>query len=183
VKGEREDIPVIARNMANQVANLLQPAMDIAGGKGDAPQLAPQVVDEAVEATASNGRRRRNPKARPGATPTRELKVVADPQTWGKPLQTWNCADKAIWLVFVMAETGVAKELIGAEIARLFNANFREAKTIRPQNVNRDLSKLKVGSEAYVGRNENEAWFLTDLGKKYAADLVSKAQGIAAKVN
>ena len=180
VKGERGDIPLITQNIGKQVGDLLKPAANIVEEQKPQLQLPMQnAIDVATVVTT----RRKRASTRSASTTAAQtnVEVVIDTTTWGTPHQSWKCAEKAIWLLYATAKSGGPSEMTSAEIVRVFNTRYRAAKTIRPQNVNRDLTALKGGTEAQVGRSEkNDAWFLTEAGEKRAIALITKAREQAA---
>lgn len=181
MKGERTDIPMMARNVANQVAGLFQPAVDIIEGNTPEPQLSRPVFDATPSASAEQAADRprkrsvRSKSARNGER-LEEPTLNADPAVFGAPLQAWSTIDKSIWLLFVAAEGGGPKEMIGNKIANVFSSQFREAGMIRRQNVNRDLLAVGTGNEALANRRADNSWFLTERGKKRARELITQAQ-------
>jgi hypothetical protein len=176
VKGERGDIPLIAQNIGKQFGDLMKPAANIV--EEQKPQLQLPMQNAIDVPAASNTRRRRAAARSNGSVPAPvQIDVVIDALTWGAPQQLWTCADKAIWLLYATSKCGGPSEMTSADIARVFNARYRAAKTILPQNVNRDLTRLKNGTNALVGRNDkNDAWFLIDAGEKHAIGLITKAR-------
>jgi hypothetical protein len=184
VKGERGDMPLIANNMAKQIGDMLKPAANIV--EGAQPQISGAIEASSVEPAPPRLRKKRGAvrvaRAAVSSTAASEPRknFVVDIASWGKPLQTWSQADKATWLLYVAAQSGFAKEMIGSEISSVFNEHYRQSGMIRPQNVNRDLGNYKDGVEALVGRTEALAWFLKDAGTKHAEKLVIEARGKAA---
>jgi hypothetical protein len=179
VKGDRGDIPLITQNIGKQFGDMLKPAANIVDEQKPQLQLPMNNVIDVPAATPAPARRKRS-GARSnggGASAPVQVEVTIDTNTWGTPQQTWKCSEKAIWLLFVMNKSGGPSEMTSTDIANVFNARYRAARTIRPQNVNRDLARLKSGADALVGRNEkNDAWFLTEAGEKAAIALITKTR-------
>lgn len=178
VKGDRGDIPLITQNIGKQFGDMLKPAANIVDEQK--PQLQLPMKNVIDVPTASPVRRKRSGAKTNGgsaaAAPV-HADVAIDTNTWGTPQQTWKGWEKAIWLLFVTAKSGGPSEMTSTDIANVFNARYRSAKTIRTQNVNRDLMRLKVGADALVGRNEkNDAWFLTEAGEKAAIALITRTR-------
>jgi hypothetical protein len=180
VKGERGDIPLITQNIGKQIGDLLKPAANIVDEQKPQLQLPMQ---NAIDVSVTPMTRRKRSGGRSNSntqTPVPIVDVTIDPATWGGPQQSWKCVDKAIWLLFVTSKNGGPSEMTSAEIVRSFNAHYRAAKEIRPQNVNRDLTRVKSGTDALVGRSEkNDAWFLTEAGEKHALALITRAREAA----
>lgn len=101
-----------------------------------------------------------------------------DPAKWGNPLQSWNTASKAIWLLRVVgAEAGIT-ELSAPTIRDTFNRHFRQSGAIRGNNISRDLGKLKTESLPKLGEDTTKdpsVWYLTHEGEKRAMELVAEA--------
>lgn len=182
VKGERGDMPLIANNMAKQFGDMFKPVANIVEGpQGQLPfPIDATAVEPAPEPTTKSRKRRPSPRAPRDmstiAAASSTAKFVPDPASWGNPIQTWSQVDKAIWLLYVAAQVGFAREMIGGEIATVFNAHFREAKMISAKNISRDLTPHKDGPGAMLGRTEALAWFLTEAGKTHATKLVVEAR-------
>ena len=116
----------------------------------------------------------------PRADETKPLVWTHDPNRWGTPSQNWTTAEKAQWLLHVVSQQTDIREIPSSQIAATFNKHFREAGPIRPQNVARDLGKLKTESPAPVSQDtmkDSKPWFLTQSGKTKAAELVSQGLG------
>ena len=179
MKGERGDIPLIAQHVGKQVENLIKPAVTIVEDK---PQMSLPIGGGPVIDVPTSARRRRTSKTNvkqhdAGAAAMSPPEVTIDPQAWGSPNQKWKGSDKAIWLLYAVANSGGPNELTSAQITTIFNTKFREAGTLLRQNVNRDLMKLKGSADGLVGRSDQtDAWFLTDAGKKHAIDLITKVR-------
>ena len=126
---------------------------------------------------------KRGTPSKPSLSRADEAKSVDwphDPDSWGMPPQKWNTAKKAQWLLYVVSRQTDVREMTSSQIAVTFNKHFREAGTIRPQNVARDFGKLKTKSPAPVSQDttkDSGSWFLTQSGEAEAAELANQALG------
>lgn len=179
IEGSREDIPLIAANIGQQLTGLLGPAAAIALGTGDAsshvdPARVPLPIVDQVKRRKKRATAPRSGDAQPEADNT-PIDFRHDPAKFGTPKQSWKTADKSLWLMHV-----VATELSGAVMVATFNKHFRQAGTITVSNSNRDLGRLKSKSPAVVGEDTTQTpprWFLTEEGTRQAMKLVADALG------
>jgi hypothetical protein len=181
IEGSREDIPLIAANLGQQLTGLIEPAVAIASGE---EPIAPPPVHAPTLHVVEEVRKRKRRAPAPSRSPESIETVNApldfrhDPAKYGSPKQAWKTADKAIWLLHV-----VEQELSGTVLVGTFNKHFKQAGTITVSNANRDLGRLKSKSPAVVGEDTTKnpsQWFLTDEGKRQALKLVGDALGRAA---
>lgn len=179
IEGSKEDIPLIAANLGQQLTGLLGPAAAIAAGEvpgtAETPSRALPIVEEVK-------RRRRRATTAKGAEATNgssgPIDFRHDPAKYGNPKQSWNTSDKAVWLLQV-----VGKEMSGTVLVATFNKHFKQAGIIAVGNTNRDLGRLKSKSPAVVGEDTTKSpsqWFLTDEGNRLAQKLVADALGRSA---
>lgn len=186
MRGERQEIPMLAANLRDQLAGMFEPVANVADGtapKKRVENTAPHI--EHAEPTPSPQRRRtKRPSQLNGTTQsTQAIDWVNDPEKWGSPRQEWTTLKKSIWLLYVAREAAGAGELSSGQIAATFNKHFREAKPIRPQNVTRDLRNAKGGVDSLVSENTTKhpsTWFLTNAGRAQAQRLIAEARGIEA---
>jgi hypothetical protein len=178
IEGSKEDIPLIAANLGQQLTGLLGPAAAIASGTDPssprAPTLAPLPMVDEVKKRKKRATSARSADAQSDATVT-PIDFRHDPAKFGTPKQSWKTSDKAVWLLHV-----VGKDSSGAVIAATFNKHFRQAGTITVGNSNRDLGRLKSKSPAVVGEDTTQTpprWFLTEEGSRQALKLVGDALG------
>lgn len=185
ISGDREDIPIIASNVGQQVAGMLQPAANIVDGDivtvDERVQSIPP-VNAAISNTRKNRRRRVGiPKVANADGGNSEFVFWEhSPTKWGNAQQGWNTTKKAIWLLYVVSHETEHKDMSASMIARTFNHHFRSAGAVHPPNVSRDLSKLKSKPGAPVGEDTAKSpshWYLTESGKKMAVGLVEEALG------
>lgn len=180
VEGSREDIPEISRQLANQLTGLVNPAMEVIAGSSD--EVEAQVVATVPAASDTKKRRKRktfsaNNNSSATAEASNELNWVHDPQKWGAPSQSWNTAEKCMWLLYVVEKELATTEMSQPQISATFNKHFKQSKLIKPSNVSRDLGKKKSGKDALVGENTTKSpstWFLTDAGRKAAEALIAQ---------
>jgi hypothetical protein len=184
IRGERADVPVIASNVGQQIAGLLEPAVNIVDGVRADLQHEQRSLPEGP----GNGKpmrrrgRTRRPRLGTGEAPEADgpLQIRHDPERFGTPRQDWNTCRKSIWLLYIVQESLKIKELSSARIANAFNQHFRQSGLIRRGNVGRDLGKAKTDVPSLVGENTNTSpttWFLTTTGINEAQKLVAEARG------
>jgi hypothetical protein len=178
IEGSREDIPLIAANLGQQLTGLLGPAAAIAAGTDEStrcdPAWAPLPMVDEVKKRRKRATTPRSVDTQPDAA-NAPIDFRHDPAKFGTPKQSWKTSDKAVWLMHV-----VAAELSGAVIVATFNKHFRQAGTITVGNSNRDLGRLKSKSPAVVGEDTTRTpprWFLTEEGTRQAMKLVADALG------
>ncbi len=178
VEGSRDDVPLIAQSVGNQIAGMLEPAARIV--EGDGSTRAPTSKEMTVSQPIKQSRRGRRARMGIESAPEHVVDWIHDPAKWGSPQQEWTTASKAMWLLYVVKQETGTKELSGASIAATFNKHFKQAKPIQPGNVNRDLGKLKVKPNAPVVEDTTKTpstWFLTDEGLKVAQNLTLQSRG------
>lgn len=181
IEGTKEDLPIISQNLANQLGNVITPAANMVQGARPAIPHIPAAPGLDADETKS---RRKSPRKNGGAD-TKAKKAVAldfvhDSSKWGTPSQDWNPTKKSLWLLYVVKAAGAATEMTATEVANTFNKHFRQAGTIQPSNVSRDLGKAKKQAPALVGEMTNQdpsPWFLTAEGEKIAIELVREGLG------
>lgn len=179
VEGTREDIPTITQNIGQEFAGMLAPVAQIVEGENpNQTNMAPTNGS----GTSENIRKKRVRKTistREG-TDVEAVDWVHDASKWGNPLQDWSTSEKSIWLLYVAKNEKGTGELSLGQITKTFNKHFKQAKLIIQGNVGRDLGKLKVKPDAWVGEDTTKTpttWFLTQNGQKEAERLVSIAKG------
>jgi len=181
IEGSKEDIPLIAANLGQQLTGLLGPAAAIASGTdASSPPPVPAAPLPMVEEVK---KRKKRVTAARSADATVEVATAAidfrhDPVKFGTPKQPWKTSEKAVWLLHV-----VSKEMSGTVLVATFNKHFRQAGMITVSNANRDLGRLKSKSPAVVGEDTTKnppQWFLTEEGSRQALKLVGDALGRAA---
>lgn len=185
IEGTRDDMPIIASSLGQQLSGLLQPSAQIIEGEvvRDVTPTAPSQPQE--DSTRRRRTRRKTGTGSPvsgGAAP--EANIVDwrhDPAKYGSPKQEWTTSDKILWTLYVAGEETGTREMNGSQLTRTFNKHFRQAGQVQKANVYRDLGKLKTGRKgelALVPENTTAnptTWFLTDAGVKAAQQLVLNA--------
>jgi hypothetical protein len=78
---------------------------------------------------------------------------------------------KAIWLIYVLKCIQGLNEIAASQLLATFNENFKQAKTIHPPHLSRDLGFAKVQNPAPVGEHKG-MWYLTDEGERQAKELI-----------
>jgi len=170
VEGSREDAPLIAKRVGQQMGGLLQPAL-LATGNGNAPA---NVVDAEVETENGAGKKKKGKKTG-GRTAAELLNFVHDPSQYGSPLQAWTTTQKAIWFLHVVGKQANVTQLTGTNIANNFNKFFKVSGAINSGNVitGRERERLK-GANSTVGADQTDGtakYFLTQSGTTLAERL------------
>ncbi len=173
IKGERGDLPMIAQNVGQQVAKMMEPSTNILEAKSIEVNTS-EIIDVTPKKRA---------KRSAGVAPRSET----PPPTWrhdaskyGMPLQDWPAQKKMTWLLYVARDMKVATELPATAIYKSFNTQFKEAGQLISNNATRDLGRLKISQ--LVGEDATKTpsvWFLQAEGVKQGAELVKEA--LAAK--
>jgi|SRR6185369_5843831 len=185
IEGSREDIPLIAQNVGQQIAGLLAPASKIVSGeKTDASSRTVHPIQTIVD--VSSARRKRKRLSIPpiaGAQDAEKAPNVLnwkhDSSKWNSPNQSWSTLDKALWLIYVAEQETQQTELTVRQIAETFNTHFKQAKTVRIPNVTRDMGNKKAGKDALVGENATispSKWYLTESGKSRVTKLIAEGK-------
>lgn len=185
IEGERDDAAMITRNLGTQLSGLIKPVGQIVDGAGEGEGtggVAPRAIS-AIEAPSRKARRsRRQPSTTsPDTDASVALEVSLAPEKFGVPRQEWKTAEKAVWLIYVLKESGMGDTFATRIIVETFNKHFKQSGTITTSNVTRDLGRLKTKERpAWVGENTTltpSGWFLTEEGQKRAQALVAAARG------
>jgi hypothetical protein len=187
IESERADVPLMAANLGQQFAQMLEPTANIAEGEPPRKAVSNALPASQVEEKPYNGRGRGR---RPNGTGTKggsvAVQLTHDEAKWGDPLQSWNPTNKAIWLLHVVEAASGTKELSAGDIAATFNTHFKAFGKVLPANVSRDLKKSKSGAGAlFVEDTETSPskWSLSATGKQEASKLIAAAKsGAAAEV-
>lgn len=182
IEGSKEDIPLIAANLGQQLTGLLGPAAAIVAGEDATfgPTPSPPAPLPMVEEVRRRKKKLTTARSADASAQLTHAPVDFrhDPAKFGAPKQSWSTSEKSVWLLHV-----VEKEMSGKVIVATFNKHFRQAGLIDVSHTNRDLGRLKSKSPAIVGedttRNPSH-WFLTEEGTRLALKLVGDALGRAA---
>jgi hypothetical protein len=182
VEGTREDVPLLAKQIGAQLGSLVAPAAAMADGKALGHQREPIDITPPREAQTGSAGKVRRPARRGGGGGESAVAVEFNHsvESYGSPLQAWNTAKKSMWLLYVSDKQGGPKEMSAAQIATTFNKRFKQAGMIRPENVSRDLGRLKTKAPAKASDDTTKdpaVWFLTETGTKDAEALVAAARG------
>lgn len=181
IRGEREDIPLIASQLGQGVAQAFVPLAEIVegtppggGAKTSAPHPTP--IDSA----------RRKVKRVASTSRSSSSSSVTAPQfrhdagSWGTPKQEWKLTDKLLWLIYVVKQQSSVGELSGAAMVNLFNLHFKQAGLVKLKRVTEALGRLKQESPPAVNEDATKnptTWFLTQEGERRAAALIAQARG------
>jgi hypothetical protein len=184
MEGSREDIPLIAQNLGNQLTGLIQPAADMAEGKANGEPTPLTINHSNLDATDKKKTRKRRPNSNgstgsSNATDAKPIEWTHDSSKYGTPQQTWNTAKKSIWTMYVASQELQLDQLTAPQITDTFNRKFKQAGQIRGANVSRDLGNLKMKSPAQVGEDTTKSvseWFLTAAGIEQAQEAIKETQ-------
>lgn len=179
IEGSREDVPMISGNLARQLGGFLQPASSIVEGEIIEPEAAnSQLPLPGVEHVPSKKQRKRRNFT--GSKPndsgdSKAIDWIHDSNKYGIPAQSWTTAQKAMWILYVTNEIGMASEATAGVLTETYNKHFRQFGPIFVNNVARDLGKAK--GKKQVGENATQSpstWFLLDEGTKYVQSLIEQ---------
>lgn len=185
IEGSREDVPLMAQAVGQQMTGLLTPASNVVEGEILEQKDLPQLPSEAKPKARKKRSSRQYSQTSANSTLNGKSKAQAldwkhDPSKWGIPQQDWSTTDKSIWLLYVVSQEGIVSELAGNQISTTFNKHFRQSKEITTGEINGDLGKAKVKTPALVAENTTNnpsAWYLTYEGEKRALELITQALG------
>lgn len=190
IQGSREDIPLIAQGLAQQLTGFISPAAAIAHGDDFEPATPKAVAAPLVHEVTRRAKRKATNPVRAAETTDKTATTINfrnDPGKYGTAKQTWRTAPKCVWLLYVIGEITGTKEASGTTLANTFNKHFKQSGAVMVGNVNRDLGKLKTkpagGKPAIVGEDTTQTpsmWYLTEEGTRFAQTLVADALGHAA---
>lgn len=182
IEGSREDVPMIAQNLGQQLSSIMNPSSAVIEGKflnGNSTFDADEPPVSTIDDSGKPAKKRRKPSK--VATEKQNGSAVMewrhDSSKYGEPAQTWKLTEKAIWLIHVIKSELQRDQLSASEIAETFNKKFKHSGTIRASNVSKYLGELKSksGTPAQVGldtqKSPNE-WYLTTEGTKAAQALI-----------
>jgi hypothetical protein len=169
VEGDREIVPEIASNVAQQVTGVLQPAGLLEAPK-DGHNSNPVVTVAVSPARRTRGRRSMSTSAGGG---NGTIDWNHDPAKWGTPVQEWKNWQKIMWLLLVVAaDAGKPEGLTTSEMAAIYKQKFFSTGVLTKGNIPRDLK----GRTDYFGEVDDR-WHLKESGKAEAAKLVAEAKG------
>lgn len=178
MEGSRDDIPLMAQNIGNQLAGLMQPAADMASGGSADGVNEPITIDHlASDKAKGRKRRKRSISGQPANAEGTAIEWQHDAAKYGNPQQSWNTAKKAIWVLYVVSREAGLNQLTATQIADTFNRKFKQAGPIRATNVSRDLGTAKLKNPALTGEDTAKTvseWFLTDAGSKSAHESIKE---------
>jgi hypothetical protein len=173
IEGERQDIPAITAAVTKQFAAVVEPIDVITETK----QLTNRVESQNGDTTTDEGKskRKRAPSNRTPAEFAIPVEYRHDAKAFGAPQQAWSILEKAIWMLWVLQNTGT-KEYMAGQIVATFNQNFKAAGRLHPPLVPRELQKAKVLVPTPVGEDK-ERRYPTEEGERQAQQLVAIALG------
>lgn len=187
IEDSRDDVPLMAQAVGQQMSGLLLPASSVVEGEMIEDKSLPQPTPEPQLKPRKKRSNRQHSSTSTNSTQNGKNKTSAidwkhDPLKWGTPQQDWTTANKSIWLLYVVSKEANVPELTGSEISATFNKHFRQSGQIQAGQINRDLGQSKgaKGKPALISENAIKSpstWYLTHEGEKRAQELVVKAIG------
>lgn len=185
IEGNRDELPLIADSVSQQIVGLLEPATNIVEGS-TTPSEETRQLNPPLSKRVRRSQRKTQSRKDDLINNEQAIDLQIDPSKWGTPQQSWNTANKSIWLLYVIGQEQNVNEISGICLSKTFNKHFRQAKEILVNNVNRDLGKMKVKPKALVAEITNSVptkWYLTQEGMKFAQELVQQAKGLENGIN
>ena len=179
VEGTRDDLPQISQQIGEKIVGLTNPILL----EEEPEERQPSVMEQDVSQNGISKKKRSTPKRKTKKNENSKAgseEVITwkhDPGKYGSPAQAWSTKDKSIWVMYVIKEVDGTDELTAKQIAESFNKNFKQAGTIRSQNIARDLGKEKNNKESLIGENTTNdpaTWFLTTKGITKAKDMIAE---------
>jgi hypothetical protein len=167
------------RAVQQLIAGAIQPAFAQALVSGDTKVIngntgAPE--GEAAKLPPAKKASPRRSRLASSGDPAKIPVFTHDPEKYGNPATTWKVAQKAIWTLWAIQESGGAKEMTTTQIADTFNKYFREFRVISSSNVSRDLGSERKKNPPTVGSNpDSSTWYLLEAGKTAAKALAHPA--------
>ena len=129
-----------------------------------------QVIEGEVAKSRSRAPRKRGSGAKP-AEPGTVIEFRHDAAKYGNPVQSWNTAEKCIWLLYVLKNITDTKKVFDPQLSATFNNYFKGSGKIYPPRVSRDLARVKVANPSPIGEDKG-LWYLTDEGDRQAQELI-----------
>jgi hypothetical protein len=171
IKGDRAITTEISDQVSHQISSMLQPSAYL---EAPAENQNGQHVIDAPPASTAGKRRKRGSSKQPVATAggAGQLDWAHDAAKYGTPVQDWKQWQKIAWLLHVVEQEGIRKDLSPSEMADIYKNKFRAAGLLTRQNIARDLNTQTDYFGSVDGR-----WFLKQGGKAVAATLVAEAKG------
>ena len=163
-------MPAINNAVAREITGLIQPAAALTNG------AEPPATPVTIEGETDNSKKQRNRKKPSGSRSSSDTNGQAvdfrhDSAQYGNPSQSWSVTQKAIWLIYVLKGIQGLNGIAASQLLATFNENFKQAKTIHPPHLSRDLGFAKVQNPAPVGEHRG-LWHLTDEGERQAKELI-----------
>lgn len=199
ITGERDDVAVALASLQQQVTVLAQSASSASGTLNGTPREVGTMLRERaaplgqhIEGEASARGALLPPatrvKGRRGASGTPRLKAeplqfTHNAEKYGFPKQTWNTANKAMWLLHIMEMQAGTKGASAHIIAATFKMYFKEFGNVLTHNIVRDLGLAK--KKALVNSDPTKApeeWYLLAAGKAAVQALIQNPSATEASV-
>jgi hypothetical protein len=191
IKGESDDVSGKVGDLQRQISDLMGTINSLTNQAArptipadTSTSATPKMIDAPV---AANGSGRHKGASRKASTnPRTKAEAVEfkhDAEKYGFPKQSWSTAQKAMFMLHMLAESGETKEFTAAQISSTFNKHFKSFGVIRPQNVLRDLGNAK-GKNGAVNSDASQdpmKWFLLEAAKTQIAALLAVAKGAPAE--
>ena len=182
IEDEREQATAALAALQNQLAAVVQPAVNKALLGTGAGQIIEANATTSQNGTVTGGRKRRKLGASGGSNTTDPITLAHDPGKHGNPQQGWTTPNKGIWLLWTVEQATGKTQLAISEIVSTFNQHFRHFGTITASNLTRDFGVLRKKTPPPVGVDTNQSpqlWYLLDSGKGLAERLAKGWDGKA----
>ena len=149
----------------------------IANGTHEPEPPSPRVNEARAEEQPANGKKRGRKAGSGGAHPkAAAIDFKHDAEKYGIPKQDWSTSKKAMWLLYILADTGHG-EVSAGQLAATFNKHFKTFGSILTANVLRDLAKEKgKGWISSDTTKDPQTWLLLVEGTKGIAKLIEESK-------
>jgi hypothetical protein len=188
ISGEKDTVPAALASLQRQIAGLAQSVVSATtalDGNSGSTAFEPPLVE------ATRGALPAAPVAQPAQRKPRKpgggrketagaLEFKHDAEKLGFPKQEWNTATKAMWLLYVLEQSGGPTEVSAPALAATFNKYFKESGGIQRGNISRDLGSAK-GKTGFVNSDptkDPETWFLLTAGKTHLQELIANSVSV-----
>lgn len=192
IKGDSDDTSGKVADLQRQIASLVgtinsltqqatQPQLH-----GSSPSESTQKLIDVPQPSDTATKTRKAITRKASGAPKVKAEAIDfkhDAEKFGFPKQAWSTAQKAMWMLHMLAESGDTKEFTAAQIANAFNKHFKSFGTIRAQNVLRDLGKEK-GKSGAVNSDASQdpmRWFLLETGRAQMAAILAEPKAVPAE--
>lgn len=185
IKSDRGEAPQALHAVQQQIGNLLQAAAGVGVAEKRQPTVTnstgvldgQRVIDAPKNDSSAASRTKNNKRKRGNSGGGTAFDFSHNPETHGSPKQSWNTAQKSMWLLYTLEKQTGVKEHSTPTIAATFNKYFKEFGPVTTTNVTRDLGSARakhnfVTSDA---SKDPQTWYLLDTGKKEVERLIQSS--------